>query len=89
MDSPRQHFEPRQFEPLLRRVAVAAAAGSALVSLLQHVPVWVACARGGASLACVLVIGKLGLYALERAAQDEQAAQSRTTVRVARETERS
>jgi hypothetical protein len=83
MNSPRE-----QLEPLLRRVAVTAAAGTALVSLFQHVPVWVACARGGASLAGVLVIGKLGLLALERATLAEQAAQSRTTVRVARETER-
>lgn len=83
MNSPRQHLEP-----LLRRVAVAAAAATALVSLFQHVPVWVACLRGIGSLACVLIVGKLGLLALERAALAEQAAQSRTSVRVARETER-
>lgn len=83
MNSPRASLEP-----LLRRIAVAAAAGTALVSLFQHVPVWLACARGAGSLVCVLLVGRLGLFALERAALAEQTAQSQAPVRVAREGER-
>jgi hypothetical protein len=76
---------PRQeLEPLVRRVAVAAAAGTALLSLLQHVPVWIACARGMGALAGVLIVGRLGLFALERAAEAEQAVGAPRRVSVTR-----
>ncbi|MBM3975652.1 MAG: hypothetical protein FJ299_01525 [Planctomycetes bacterium] len=79
MNGPRQ-----QLEPLVRRVAVAAAAGTALLSLLQHVPVWIACARGMGSLVGVILVGRLGLFALERAAEAERAVSAPTRVSVTR-----
>jgi hypothetical protein len=77
----------QQLEPLARRVAVAAACGTALVALLFDVPVWVACARGLGSLVCVTVAARLGLLALERAAAAEAADAQPASVRVTRSSE--
>lgn len=42
---------------LMRRVAVAVGAGAALIALLQPVPVWVACLRGGIAWGAVRLTG--------------------------------
>lgn len=52
--------------PLLRRAAVAAGCFAGLISLFHHVPVSIAALRGGAALLGVLLVGKVGLAALER-----------------------
>lgn len=49
------------------RIAVAAGASSALVSLLHDVPPHVAAVRGAAAWAVLLAITRLGLAALSRA----------------------
>jgi hypothetical protein len=41
-----------------RRLAVAAGAIVAFVSLLQHCPVWVACARGAVALVVVALLAR-------------------------------
>jgi hypothetical protein len=48
-------------------LAVAAGSLAALLSLLSHVPVPIACLRGAAAWALVLVVSRIGLVALERA----------------------
>jgi hypothetical protein len=64
-DKPSGEFSLQSaWRPLARRVAVAAGAFAALVSLLNHVPVSVAAMRGAAAFAAVLVIAKVGLAAL-------------------------
>lgn len=56
-----------------RRVAAAGALVVALVSLLQHAPLWLACVRGAGTLA-VLVLGThLGTAALTRAVEADRA----------------
>ena len=52
--------------PLLRRAAVAAGCFAGLISLFHHVPVSIAALRGAASFLGVLLVGKVGLAALER-----------------------
>lgn len=52
--------------PLLRRAAVAAGCFAGLISLFHHVPVSIAALRGGAALLGVLLVGKVGVAALER-----------------------
>ncbi|MEW6073163.1 MAG: hypothetical protein AB1726_11315 [Planctomycetota bacterium] len=52
---------------LSHRLAVAGGCLAALVSLLNHVPVRTASLRGAVAYAAVLVVAKLGLFALERA----------------------
>lgn len=59
---------------LLRRLSAAAALVVALVSLLQHAPVWVACARGVATLVLLGFGTRLGVAALERALDCDRAA---------------
>jgi len=59
---------------LLRRLAAAGALVVALVSLLQHAPVWIACARGVATLVALGVGTRLGVWALERALDFDHAA---------------
>ena len=54
------------WRPFGRRVAVAAGSLVALISLFYHVPVSVASLRGGLAFASVLVVMKLGLFALEK-----------------------
>jgi len=52
--------------PLARRAAVAAGCFVGLISLFHHVPVSIAALRGGATYLAVLIVGRLGLAALER-----------------------
>jgi len=58
---------PEAARELLRRLSAAAALVVALVSLLQHAPVWIACARGVATLVLLGFGTRLGVGALERA----------------------
>jgi hypothetical protein len=53
------HSVERGLAALGRRVAVAAGALAALVSLLVDAPVWVASVRGAATATCVLVVVRL------------------------------
>ncbi len=65
---------------LAHRAAVAGGCLAALISLFHHVPVSTASLRGAAAYAVVLLVARLGLYALEHAlalearqeAQDEE-----------------
>jgi hypothetical protein len=50
------HSIERGLAALGRRIAVAAGALAALVSLLVDAPVWVASARGGVTAICVLLV---------------------------------
>ena len=50
------HSVERGLAALGRRIAVAAGALTALVSLLVDAPVWVASARGAATAICVLFV---------------------------------
>jgi hypothetical protein len=52
--------------PLVRRAAVAAACMAGLIALFNHVPVSIAALRGGATFFAVLIVGRIGLAALER-----------------------
>lgn len=52
---------------LARRSAVAAGALTALVSLFEHAPVWVASLRGAAAYFAVALAARYGLAALEQA----------------------
>ena len=45
-----------------RQIAVVAGSGTALVSLLQHTPVYVASLRGGVVWAAVLAVTSLGAW---------------------------
>ena len=54
------------WRPFGRRLAVASGCLAALISLFNHVPVSVASLRGGLAFASVLVVMKLGLFALEK-----------------------
>ena len=51
---------------LCRRVAVAGGAGTALLALLRHAPVWLACLEGAAALVALRVCARVGLAAVER-----------------------
>ncbi len=51
---------------LSHRLAVAAGSLVALISLFHHVPVSTASMRGAAAFLAVLLLAKLGLFALER-----------------------
>ena len=55
------------WQSLGHRLAVAGGCLAALISLLNHVPVLTASLRGAAAYAVVLVVAKVGLFALERA----------------------
>lgn len=57
----------RAASDLGRRFAASGALLVALVSLLQHAPVWLACLRGGATLIVLTVGVRLGAAALARA----------------------
>lgn len=59
---------------LLRRLSAAGALVVALVSLLQHAPVWIACARGVATLVLLGFGTRLGVWALARALDFDRAA---------------
>lgn len=65
---------PQAARELLRRLSAAAALVVALVSLVQHAPVWVACARGVATLVLLGFGTRLGVGALERALDCDRAA---------------
>ena len=56
------------------RLAVAGACLAALISLLNHVPLYTASLRGVVAYAAVLVVAKLGLFALERSIAIEERA---------------
>jgi len=64
-----------------RCLAVVSGALIALVSLLQHVPVWVASLRGGLAWLVMSVAVKVGLAALERALAGDAARQPETEAR--------
>ena len=51
---------------LVRRIPVAAGSFVALISLVYHVPVSVAALRGAAAYLAVLLVLKLGFFALEK-----------------------
>jgi hypothetical protein len=55
------------------RLAAAAALLVALVSLLQHAPLWLACLRGSAALVGLALVARLGSAALERAIESDHA----------------
>jgi hypothetical protein len=55
-----------------RRIAVAAGAGTALVSLAVHVPVHVAALRGGLALCGVLAVARATAAALKKAAASDR-----------------
>lgn len=61
----------RDWRALWARLACAAGALTALVSLLAGVPVWVAALRGALLHLAVLILGRAGLWALTRAAEAE------------------
>ena len=65
---------PEAARELLRRFSAAAALVVALVSLVQHAPVWEACARGVATLVLLGLGTRLGVGALERALAFDRAA---------------
>ena len=54
-------------EELGRRIAAVGALLVALVSMLQHCPVWLACLRGGATLIVLNIGTRLGGSALQKA----------------------
>ena len=57
------------------RLAVAGGCLAALIALLNHVPIHTSSLRGVAAYVAVLVVAKLGLFALERAIAIEERAQ--------------
>jgi hypothetical protein len=57
-----------------QRFAAAGALVAALVSLLQHAPVWVACLRGAATLFVLALGTRLGAAALARAVDCDRGA---------------
>jgi hypothetical protein len=56
-----------------RRAAAAGALVVALVSLLAHAPLWLACARACATLAVLLLATRLGTAALGKACELDRA----------------
>ena len=64
----------RDWRALWARLACAAGALTALVSLLVGAPVWVAALRGALLHLAILVLGRAGLWALARAAAAEAGA---------------
>ena len=58
------------------RFAVAGGCLAALIALVNHVPVSTASLRGAVAYVVVLVVAKLGLFALERAIALEARAES-------------
>jgi hypothetical protein len=56
-----------------RRIAAAGALAVALISLLQHAPVWLACLRGAGTLAVLALGTRLGTAALARAIDSDLA----------------
>jgi hypothetical protein len=74
-----------------RRLAVVAGTLVAFVALLEHCPVWVACARGAAALAVVLLLGHGIARALAWSVagdRQEAAARARSSADAARPPER-
>ena len=65
-DKPSGEISAAFARPLMRRAAVASGCFAGLISLFHHVPVSIAALRGGAAFLGVLLVGKLGLAALER-----------------------
>ncbi|MCZ6597403.1 MAG: hypothetical protein O7B99_07190 [Planctomycetota bacterium] len=57
----------QSWRALGRRTAVFAGCLVALISLFHHVPVSVASVRGGVAYFAVLLVAKLGGFALEKA----------------------
>ena len=65
-DKPSGEFSAAFARPLVRRAAVASGCLAGLISLFHHVPVSIAALRGGAAFLGVLLVGRVGLAALER-----------------------
>jgi hypothetical protein len=61
---------------LAHRAAVAGGCLAALISLFHHVPVSTASLRGATAYAVVLLVARLGLFALERALEFDAQAES-------------
>jgi len=66
------HSAIQGFIALARRLAAFAAALTAFVSLLHDVPVRIACLRGAAALAAVLLVARAGRFALERSLEADR-----------------
>jgi hypothetical protein len=73
--SPAPHAVAEAARDVLRRLSAAGALVVALVSLLQHAPVWIACARGVATLVVLGFGTRFGVWALERALDFDRAAE--------------
>jgi hypothetical protein len=58
---------------LARRAAAFAGALTALVSLLHHVPVRIACLRGAAAFAAALLVARAACALLERSLEADRA----------------
>jgi hypothetical protein len=67
---------------LCRRVAVAGGAGTALLALLRHAPVWLACLEGAAALVALRLCAGTGIAAVQRSIElDRRAAEARKEAR--------
>ena len=60
------------WRPLSHRFAVATGSFVALVSLFHHVPVSTAALRGAGTYAAILLVARLGLWAMETTLQLEK-----------------
>ena len=61
----------RVWEAFGHRAAVVAGALAALAALIQHVPVQVACLRGGLAWAAVLLVTRVSLWLLQRTSLED------------------
>jgi hypothetical protein len=78
MSARSSHESCQAARELGRRASVAGALLVALVSLLQHAPLWLACLRGAGTLAVLVFATRLGTAALARAiASDHGLARSK------------
>jgi len=69
---------PVAAQALGARFAAAGGAAVALLALLRHAPVWLACLAGGATLAALSFTARLGVQALRTTiALDQRAAAPR------------
>ncbi len=64
-------------------MAVAIGSAAALLSLLSHAPVRVACLRGGIAWFCVLLVGKSVAWLLDRMASLEAQREARRVAELA------
>lgn len=61
------------WQALVRRLCVTAGALTALVSLAQHTPVWVACMRGALAFLVARLVARWGLMLLAEALAADRA----------------